>query len=896
MRLFQKILALTRCVKSPDTLGSILGPQVPTMGIKRRQSFPNPRSPEKRRRYHQNLYSGDPRQQIQLSQSTGMASSPHQIVGSEDIIPESATSVIENWLDNYPSIPVPSDAHFQAFSVLTGQNIEILKRWCGKKLRQGRMKRAQANVVPQTLDGQSTRDHSLPLDHASSPELPSQQVILRQAAAWVRDEKGTRCTAVQDYTRLHRDNSRPYQCTLKCSKTFARKDDWRKHEETNYPQEGWLCNVGAAAIQAGVLVCTFCSKQCPGENHLQEEHPRKIPCHGKSWNDRGRLSFRKDKFSQHFRNNHPNLDWNVYQEGSHFLVNSRFPQKCGFCSHQFFDWQDRINHIGDHFASHTEARDMTQWQDPHPEDAESDQDEDDSNNSSDDDSGRDLYVDNDQHGNRHERQNHDHDNKDDTTSDSSISGSDDNPSGCGSAQGIGLKITTKMSVQQDSDGTFPEVPLSDSPSHISQHAIEKVQEVPSYFNGYGIVKTELQDLVSGCLYTQLVRTKILGFGTNSVVEEVYHSETGIKLARKTIRYSNQGSLNLLVTEVEIMKRLDHPHIVRFVGTYAFRHSFTILMTPSADFDLGYFMENHTGIGEPGIATIIQWFSCLVQGVLHMHSHSVKHQDIKPSNILIRGRNIFLADFGVSKYFIDSESTTFTSGNMTKKYCSPETAHQGLRGRGSDIFSLGCVFIEMLSFLLYDGSEAFREFQKYYFTGDGAFQENLNAIGLWMIQLQAHPRMILKSYLQDVLKFCKSMLKEKSGDRPSAKDLAEFFRPGECCSSSVLISHSAGGQSNSVASHIEAFPGNPPPAVAFYNRNTQSEMFSGSKSLTLPFLSTEFSFSEEVDSRNENAIIAKNRSRFTGRRRFKALQIRKIGACARCRMMRIRVHLIDIFLP
>lgn len=73
-----------------------------------------------------------------------------------------------------------------------------------------------------------------------------------------------------------------------------------------------------------------------------------------------------------------------------------------------------------------------------------------------------------------------------------------------------------------------------------------------------------------------------------------------------------------------MKKLKHPHIVQFIETYTLDQSFSILMTPSADFDLGYFMTKHQERDRVPVDTVVQWFSCLVSSVQYLHGQSIKH--------------------------------------------------------------------------------------------------------------------------------------------------------------------------------------------------------------------------------------------------------------------------------
>ncbi len=196
------------------------------------------------------------------------------------------------------------------------------------------------------------------------------------------------------------------------------------------------------------------------------------------------------------------------------------------------------------------------------------------------------------------------------------------------------------------------------------------------------------------------RIKVLGCGLFSVVDEVLDIATGDVFARKSINYPNQREPKSFVTEIEIMKKLKRPHIVKFIDTYTLDKSISILMSPVADLDLGYFMSKHQTLEPIPVDSIIQWFNCLVSSVEYLQGNSIKIQDIKPSNILIKGKTIFLADFGIAKTFEDSELTESTSGDMTKKSCSTKTAHDGLRDGKADIFSLGCIFLEMFNLLIH----------------------------------------------------------------------------------------------------------------------------------------------------------------------------------------------------
>lgn len=79
-------------------------------------------------------------------------------------------------------------------------------------------------------------------------------------------------------------------------------------------------------------------------------------------------------------------------------------------------------------------------------------------------------------------------------------------------------------------------------------------------------------------------------------------------------------------------------------------------------------------------------------------------DIKPQNILVRRNRsnstglmfeVYVADFGIARSY-DKAEEIMTDGwtSFTRKYAAPEVVQQESRGLAADIFSLGCIFLEM----------------------------------------------------------------------------------------------------------------------------------------------------------------------------------------------------------
>jgi serine/threonine protein kinase len=164
-----------------------------------------------------------------------------------------------------------------------------------------------------------------------------------------------------------------------------------------------------------------------------------------------------------------------------------------------------------------------------------------------------------------------------------------------------------------------------------------------------------------------------------------------------------------IEEVAHLNRLSHAHIVRVVGTYVMGNQLSILLYPVADCNLEHFLEDmRTTETTETIKSVMfssskDFFGCLINATKYIHSNLVKHMDIKPQNVLVRRNTghelhiytVLVADFGIARSYDKPEATeTDGSTSYTLMYAAPEVIDQEMRGLAADIFSLGCVFMEL----------------------------------------------------------------------------------------------------------------------------------------------------------------------------------------------------------
>jgi serine/threonine protein kinase len=101
------------------------------------------------------------------------------------------------------------------------------------------------------------------------------------------------------------------------------------------------------------------------------------------------------------------------------------------------------------------------------------------------------------------------------------------------------------------------------------------------------------------------------------------------------------------------------------------------------------------------------FGCLAHALAFIHNKNVKHIDIKPKDLLIRAQRnglstykIYIVDFGIARSYRSAiEAETDSPIPFTRTYVAPEVVLQDTRGFSADLFSLGCVFIEMMATLM-----------------------------------------------------------------------------------------------------------------------------------------------------------------------------------------------------
>ena len=103
-------------------------------------------------------------------------------------------------------------------------------------------------------------------------------------------------------------------------------------------------------------------------------------------------------------------------------------------------------------------------------------------------------------------------------------------------------------------------------------------------------------------------------------------------------------------------------------------------------------------GDLSVERILDIVIDLTDALASAHEKGIIHRDLKPGNIMLRSNDsIALIDFGLAKRMrLRMELTDEGEIFGTPYYMSPEQGHGNGVDHRSDIYSLGVIFLEMLS--------------------------------------------------------------------------------------------------------------------------------------------------------------------------------------------------------
>nr|KMM73438.1 serine/threonine-protein kinase 3 [Coccidioides posadasii RMSCC 3488] len=194
----------------------------------------------------------------------------------------------------------------------------------------------------------------------------------------------------------------------------------------------------------------------------------------------------------------------------------------------------------------------------------------------------------------------------------------------------------------------------------------------------------------------------LGKGAFGSVYRALNWGTGETVAVKQIRLVDlpKSELRVIMQEIDLLKNLDHPNIVKYHGFVKSVETLNIILEYCENGSLHSISKNFGRFPENLVAL---YMSQVLSGLLYLHEQGVIHRDIKGANILTTKQGLVkLADFGVA-----SRTTGLHESSVvgTPYWMAPEVIELSGATTASDIWSLGSTVIELL-----EGKPPYYKFQ------------------------------------------------------------------------------------------------------------------------------------------------------------------------------------------
>jgi len=205
------------------------------------------------------------------------------------------------------------------------------------------------------------------------------------------------------------------------------------------------------------------------------------------------------------------------------------------------------------------------------------------------------------------------------------------------------------------------------------------------------------------------RGQCIGKGSYGTVYKAFDPETLSFFAVKEMLLDDgsQRHRDQLDDELGLLRTLEHPHIIRYLGHECTDQHVLIQLEYAAGGSVAALLAE---FGPLASEALREASAGILAGLEYLHTlpTPVVHRDVKGANVLIsEGFVVKLTDFGCSKQDLHTQSFS-TVGSIP--WMAPEVINQNAgHGRKADIWSYGCTIIEMVSAQKPWGDYAFNNF-------------------------------------------------------------------------------------------------------------------------------------------------------------------------------------------
>ena len=198
----------------------------------------------------------------------------------------------------------------------------------------------------------------------------------------------------------------------------------------------------------------------------------------------------------------------------------------------------------------------------------------------------------------------------------------------------------------------------------------------------------------------------VGRGAFGIVKKCERKKDKAAFAIKVILYKDSKLLNDIKREVEMMRRLNHEHLVTLYEDYECAGSYGMVMDYIAGGELFERIIEKEYLEEKEAA---QYLRQLIEGLQYMHNKNIVHLDIKPENILCvdaKSNRVKLIDFGLARELKPGEVTRCALG--TPDFVAPEAISFNEIKLQTDMWSTGVLTYVLLSGIMPFGGDTDNE--------------------------------------------------------------------------------------------------------------------------------------------------------------------------------------------
>ncbi|WFD32788.1 mitogen-activated protein kinase kinase kinase [Malassezia sp. CBS 17886] len=192
---------------------------------------------------------------------------------------------------------------------------------------------------------------------------------------------------------------------------------------------------------------------------------------------------------------------------------------------------------------------------------------------------------------------------------------------------------------------------------------------------------------------------LIGAGSFGNVFLGMNAKTGLLMAVKQVQLPSRDNettqrqrymVESLESEIELLKTIEHPHIVQYLDSFADGDFLNIFLEYVPGGSVVALLRSYGAFEEPLVQNFVRQ---ILYGLRFLHARGIIHRDIKGANILVDNKGgVKISDFGISKK-VESGACVL-QGSVY--WMAPEVVKQTAYTYKADVWSLGCLVVEMFS--------------------------------------------------------------------------------------------------------------------------------------------------------------------------------------------------------